>query len=184
MKNSYISKSIGRNISSETSSTGRKQNEKTFSFANKSNNEVRSSGKYTCNLSKKKKISSNVYNKSTKGKSCNKKSNKHSIKCSGTNSKLKLKLKKNGFFEEGEPLNSHRANAINTEKMAEEINLYDKCINSNTNTDRGHYNNFEEYSAKSKEAVMIKSDSNKDTKIKKKISKKKIENLIDKHSFG
>ena len=180
----YISKSIGRNISSENSSAGRKQNEKTFSFVNKANKEIKSSEKYTCNLSKKKKISSNVYNKSTKSKNYNKNSNKHSIKCSGTNNKLKFKMKKNGFFDEGEPLNSHRANAADSENMADELNMYEKWINSNANTDRGHYHNFEEYSVKPKDALIIKSDSTKDNKIKKKISRKKIENLAEKQKLN
>ena len=50
----------------------------------------------------KSKMSANVYKKITKGKNYDKKSSKHSIKCSGTNSKLKLKLKKNGFFDESD----------------------------------------------------------------------------------
>ena len=67
----YISKSIVRNMSEENSSTGRKQNEKTFSFVNKSSNEVKTSEKYSWNLTKNKndieiknnnkKINSNFY---------------------------------------------------------------------------------------------------------------------------
>ena len=48
----YISKSIARNMSEENSSTGRRQNEKTFSFVNKSSNDVKTSDKYSCNLTK------------------------------------------------------------------------------------------------------------------------------------
>ena len=50
----YISKSIVRNMSEENSSAGRKQNEKTFSFVNKSSNEVKTSEKYSWNLTKNK----------------------------------------------------------------------------------------------------------------------------------
>ena len=67
----YISKSIVRNMSEENSSTGRKQNEKTFSFVNKFSNENKTSEKYSWNLTKNKddieiknnnkKINSNFY---------------------------------------------------------------------------------------------------------------------------
>lgn len=43
---SYISKSIARNMSSENSSTGRRQNEKTFNFVSKPGNEIKDVEKY------------------------------------------------------------------------------------------------------------------------------------------
>lgn len=64
-------------MSCENSSTGRKQSDKTFNFINKTTTDVRNSDKYTCNLTTqkgkvevgpRKKISSDVYKKTTKGK--------------------------------------------------------------------------------------------------------------------
>lgn len=167
-------------MSWENSSTGRQQNEKTFNFVNKTTNDVRGSDKYMCNLTSKndrneiissKKLSSNLYNKSTKGEKdkllhdkmtkaitdfgskCNT-SNKHQIKCSDKSSKSKLKLKKNGFFDDVEALNSHRANPLKTDKIIDEGKLGEPWLSSadelfgnnlkpsNSNTDRGHYHNL------------------------------------------
>lgn len=187
----YISKSIARNMSWEDSSTGRK-NEKTFSFINKTTGDVRSSDKYTWNLrskadcievdpSENTKISANIYKKSTKGKTYDKTSSKHSIKWSGTSNKLKLKLKKNGFFDDSEQVSSNRAEGRHTDKIIGDSNFVDQCRNSNANTDRGHYQNLlitQDKVEKPSQAKYIKNDA-RENKIKKTISKNKIENLRD-----
>ena len=102
---------------------------------------------------------------------------------------MKLKMRQNGFFNDPDPLNSQRIDGRNTDKVAKDVSLMDQCINSNTNTDRGHYyqnllmhpDNFDKSSIQHKEALIKQSDSSKHSKIKKKISKKKIETLFDKN---
>jgi hypothetical protein len=79
-------------------------------------------------------------NKSTKGQNYDEQSNKLSVVCTGNINKVKPK--KNGFFDESDTLNSQRANAINSDKMIEDFNMLEQCINSNANTDRGHYHNL------------------------------------------
>lgn len=119
MRNNYLSKSIGRNMSGEDSSTGRKNSSKAFSFGKKPS-DVMHNQKYTCNLQNRaektyaqggrKKQSANIYKKSSKSNNdpgINKSSSKHSIKCSGTNSKIKLR-KNNGFFDPSEQHSSRR----------------------------------------------------------------------------
>ena len=85
------------------------------------------------------------------------------MKCSGTNNKLKLKLKKNGFFEDSEPLNSHRAGDGASDNMLNDMNSVEQCINSNANTDRGHHhgmliNNGQDKPPVLNEARVIKND--------------------------
>lgn len=65
-------------------------------------------------------------NKSAKGHNFDKSSSRHSIKCSCTSSKLKLKLKKNGFFEESEILNSQRADGRHTEKITGDLTMVEQ----------------------------------------------------------
>ena len=98
-------------------------------------------------------------------------------------------MKKNGFFDDSEPLNSHRANAAIQENMLDEVNLVEQCINSNSNTDRGHYypmllrsENNEKPIVNQKEALIIHNGMNEDTNYVK-INKMKITNLLEKHSF-
>ena len=84
-----------------------------------------------------------------------------------------MKPRNNGFFDESDTLNSQRANAMNSDKMIDDLNILEQWINSNANTDRGHYHNllmhqdwFDLHSIKQKEALIIESDSSKDTKFK------------------
>jgi hypothetical protein len=49
-------------------------------------------------------------------------------------------LKKNGFFDDNEPLNSHRANEAAKDNMLNDMTKVEQLINSsNANTDRGHH---------------------------------------------
>lgn len=73
--------------------------------------------------------------------------------------------------------------------MIDDFNLLDQWINSNANTDRGHYHNLlnpqdciELYPNSQKDVQMIKSDSSKETKFKM-ISRNKIENLFERHFY-
>lgn len=68
-------------------------------------------------------------NKSSKSKYpsyINKSSSKHSIKCTGTSGKVKLKLKKNGFFDEPDQISSHRGKERINKKITEDANLMDQ----------------------------------------------------------
>mmetsp|Transcript_2857 Transcript_2857/g.2663 ORF Transcript_2857/g.2663 Transcript_2857/m.2663 type:complete len:198 (+) Transcript_2857:3-596(+) len=85
---------------------------------------------------------------------------------------MKAKMKKNGFFDTSEKVSSRR--------HKEDSNLADQAINSNPNTDRGHYHNLvdkEIMETKQSEKVEIFKRDQKDLKIKKIITKNKIANL-------
>ena len=116
-------------------------------------------------------ISANIYKKSTKGQNFNKSSSKHSIKCSGTSNKLKLKLRKNGFFDDSEQVSSHRADGRHTDKIVEDVPFADPNINSNANTDRGHYKHLLTSHDHPPKEKLVALEPNED-KIKNKISKK------------
>lgn len=91
-------------------------------------------------------------------------------------------MKKNAFFNEQDQLSSHRAEGRYTDKIIEDSNFGDQWINSNANTDRGHYqnllNNPEVSDIKNHEKAATKDYDKKDSK-KKMISRNKIENLIE-----
>ena len=92
--------------------------------------------------------------------------------------------------EKSQKDNSHRTKGLKCDKITDDFNILEQCINSNANTDRGHYHgmllqqeNVDNLSILHKDGLIIKSETTKESKIKKKISKKKIENLKEKHDY-
>jgi len=111
-------------------------------------------------------------------KNLNKSISKHSIRKAGANTKIKLRKKKNGFFNEQEQFSARRAEGKTfVSEAVEGLTLVEKCISSNPNTERG---TFKEISH-SKERVEIFKHNQKDKKI---ISKNKIENLRERSVEG